>query len=447
MVPKAAAILADGTGLLSGATLPLCLVDGADLAANRDGLARADIQIERGRIAAIRPAGAAPAVPGLPRVDMDGGMVMPLFVDMHTHLDKGHIWPRRRNPDGRFMSALENVRDDRIANWTAEDVRRRMDFALRCAYAHGTRAIRTHIDSIPPQEAISWPLFAEIRAEWAGRIDLQAVVLVGPDSMMDPEVMDHLARVAKAHGGLLGGAIAVWPDASRAVGNVVAAAARHDIDIDLHIDETENPEATALRALADAVIDQSFSGQVTAGHCCSITRQDAETRERTLDRVAEAGIAVVSLPMCNMFLQDREGVTAGGGGTPRWRGVTLVHEMKARGIRVAVASDNTRDPFYAYGDLDGLEVLREATRILQLDHPVGDWPGVMSRVPADIMGLPERGRIAVGLPADLALFGARTWTELHARPQADRLILRDGRPALAPLPDYRELDDLLGAPE
>ena len=33
---------------------------------------------------------------------------------------------------------------------------------------------------------------------------------------------------------------------------------------------------------------------------------------------ADAGIAVVSLPMCNMYLQGR---TAGR--TPRWRGVTL----------------------------------------------------------------------------------------------------------------------------
>jgi cytosine deaminase len=59
--------------------------------------------------------------------------------------------------------------------------------------------------------------------------------------------------------------------------------------------------------------------------------------------------------------------------TPRWRGVTLVHEMKARGIPVAFASDNTRDPFYAYGDLDMVEVMREATRIAHLDHsmPIG----------------------------------------------------------------------------
>jgi hypothetical protein len=42
--------------------------------------------------------------------------------------------------------------------------------------------------------------------------------------------------------------------------------------------------------------------------------------------------------------------------TPRWRGVTLLHELKAAGVPVAIASDNTRDQFYAYGDLDMLEV-------------------------------------------------------------------------------------------
>jgi cytosine/adenosine deaminase-related metal-dependent hydrolase len=113
----------------------------------------------------------------------------------------------------------------------------------------------------------------------------------------------------------------------------------------------------------------------------------------TLDRVAEAGIAVVSLPMCNMYLQDR----AARERTPRWRGVTLLHEMKARGVPVAVASDNTRDPFYAYGDLDMLEVFREATRILHLDHPVADWPRPSAPTPAaDIAALADRGVIAAG---------------------------------------------------
>lgn len=440
-----AAAAADRPSLvLANATVPTCLAPGADLSGDEDGLARADVVIEAGRIASVRPLGCGPAE-DLPRVDLDRGMVLPLFVDMHTHLDKGHIWPRRRNPDGKFMSALEAVRDDSRRNWSAEDVRRRMDFSLRAAFAHGTRAIRTHLDSIPPQHGISWPVFSAMRDAWAGRIELQAVSLVGPDSMMDTGVLDAVATTVKAHGGVFGGAIGSWPTARQAVANTVATALRHGLDLDLHVDETEDPSATSLRFLAEEVIAQRFPGRVVAGHCCSLARQDGAEQDRTLDLVAEAGIAVVSLPMCNMYLQDRDGVTAGGRGTPRWRGVTLLHEMKARGIPVAVASDNTRDPFYAYGDLDGLEVLREATRILQLDHPVGDWPSVMTRSPADILGLPDCGRIAVGLSADLAVFGARGWTELFSRPQADRAILRAGRQASAVLPDYRELDDLLGA--
>ena len=61
------------------------------------------------------------------------------------------------------------------------------------------------------------------------------------------------------------------------------------------------------------------------------------------------------------------------GRTPRWRGVTLLHEMKAAGLRVAVAGDNCRDPFYAYGDHDMLETFTNAVKILHLDHPLGDW--------------------------------------------------------------------------
>ena len=77
--------------------------------------------------------------------------------------------------------------------------------------------------------------------------------------------------------------------------------------------------------------------------------------------------------MCNMFLQDRRA-----GRTPRWRGVTALHELRAAGVNVMIASDNTRDPFYAYGDLDMLEVWREGVRILHLDYPFADWAQAVS---------------------------------------------------------------------
>ena len=49
-------------------------------------------------------------------------------IQAHTHLDKGHIWPRAANPDGTFAGALESVAADRLANWSARDVAARMEF-------------------------------------------------------------------------------------------------------------------------------------------------------------------------------------------------------------------------------------------------------------------------------------------------------------------------------
>lgn len=55
-------------------------------------------------------------------------------------------------------------------------------------------------------------------------------------------------------------------------------------------------------------------------------------------------------------MQDRDHAA---GRTPRWRGVTALQELAAGGVAVALASDNTRDQFYAYGDLDMLEVFAQ----------------------------------------------------------------------------------------
>jgi cytosine deaminase len=155
--------------------------------------------------------------------------------------------------------------------------------------------------------------------------------------------------------------------------------------------------------------------------------------------VAEAGLSVVSLPLCNLYLQDRRTDRT----TPRWRGVTLLHEMKARSIPVCIASDNTRDPFHAYGDLDMLEVYRAATRILHLDHPVGDWPRAVAATPASIMRLQNFGSLRAGESADFVVFRGRNWTELLSRPESDRIVVRGGRAIERALPDYAELDDLM----
>lgn len=422
--------------VLRDARVPRCLLDGAPagLTAAGDELARVDLALHDGLVAAVRPPASAPPA-GEAVVDLAGGQVWPGFVDVHTHLDKGHIWPRAENPDGTFAGAMAAVEADRAASWTAEDVARRMEFGLRCAYAHGTVALRTHLDSLAPQHRVSWPVFRALRQAWQGRIALQASSIVTLDRLAGP-FGDELADLVADAGGALGVVTAMTPDLHGQLDRLFALAASRGLDLDLHADESGDAGAETLRHVARAARRSRFAGRVLVGHCCSLAVQPADEVERTLDLVAAAGLAVVSLPLCNLYLQGRLP-----GHTPRWRGVTLLHELRARGIPVALASDNCRDPFHAYGDLDLLEVFSQAVRIAHLDRPIGTWPAAVTRVPADLMRRPDAGRVAVGCPADLVLFSARSYSELLSRPQADRVVLRAGQPIETTPPDYRELDD------
>jgi cytosine deaminase len=400
----------------------------------REGLCSVALEIADGNILQILPADSCDTEE-TPTVNLRGGQVWPCFVDMHTHLDKGHIWERSPNPDGTFASALEVVKMNSQKDWQAEDVYRRMEFGIKCSYAHGTQAIRTHIDSFWEQGEISLDVFKTLQKEWAGRVTLQAVSLVTLDYYQTPEGVALADQIAEL-GGILGGVAYMHPDLDTQLDVIFSLAKKRGLNLDFHTDENGDPNSICLQKVAEAALRHEFTGQIVCGHCCSLAVQEPEVVEKTLDLVQQAGIGIVSLPMCNLYLQDRKPNT-----TPRWRGVTLLNELKQHGIAVTVASDNCRDPFYGFGDHDVLEVFTQSVRIAHLDIPYGDWPCAVTKTAADLMGLPDVGRIGLGLPADLIVFKGRSFSELLSRPQHDRIVLRNGKPIDTTLPNYAELDD------
>lgn len=419
---------------------PRCLV-AADLPGTGE-LVDIDLLIANGLIEVIAPAGSMAPETG---PDLDHSMLLPGLLDCHTHLDKGHIWPRMPNPTGDGFGAANATAQDRSTRWSAEDVRRRMEFGLMTAYAKGVVAIRTHLDSLAPQAGISFPVFRRMRDQWAARIDLQASSIAPMDIFLGDEGR-ALADVVAESGAKLGCATRLLtrprdpnpPELDQAISRLFQLAAERGLDVDLHVDESSDPGARTLIRIARIAVQQKFKGTILCGHCTALALQSDEFIEETLDACIEAGIAVVSLPSVNLYLQSRSAGT-----TPRWRGVTVLHEMKARGLPVAVAGDNVRDPFHAYGDHDMLETFGQAVRIAHLDHPLSDWISTVSSTPAAIMQLPERGWIRAGTPADLIVLKARDYSEMLSRSQFDRTVLRRGRAIDTTLPDYRLLDDLM----
>ena len=421
--------------------IPAAHLDDHATATDAEGLALLDLRIADGRIAAIAPAGAATE-----GIDLGRGQLWPCFVDGHVHLDKTQTWPRRQNPDGTHPGAKAAVIADRGKHYAEADIEPRFDFGLRCAYAHGTAAIRTHLDSYWPAAKAHWAVFRRMRDTWAGRIDLQAVSICPLERFAGDDGVALADEVARS-GGILGmtttgeGGHADSLEFQTLLDRFFALAEARGLALDLHLDENGDAQSRTLDAVARTAIRRGFKAPIQVGHVCSLAMQTEEQALATIRLCAGAGLRVINLPMCNMYLQGRRP-----GRTPVWRGITLVHEFRAAGVPVSFASDNCRDPFYAYGDYDMMEVYREAVRIAQLDHPFGGWAGSVAGTPAASCGFTDRGRIAVGQPADLVLFRGRSMNELLARPQADRVVLRAGQVLEATPPDFREMDAVVGVP-
>ncbi len=421
---------------IKNAHIPLCLLENVSIQPQtREQLCHVDLEINKGKIISIIPH--TYTLPKSPYIDVKKGIIFPCFVDSHTHLDKGHIWERSPNLSGTFEDALDTAIKDSQKYWKSEDVYRRMEFGLQCSYAQGTIAIRTHLDSFGEQAKISFDVFQELKNKWQNKLTLQAVSLVSLDYFLTKEG-DKLADLVASYGQVLGGVAYINTQLEQQLERVFTLAKERNLDLDFHADETLAPNSLCLKKIAETAIKHQFKNKITCGHCCSLSQQDPELKKEIITLVKEANINIIALPMCNLYLQDRNPNY-----TPKMRGITDVHGLKKQGVPIAFASDNCRDPFYGFGDHDGLEVLKESIRICHLDTPYDNWVSSINKVPAQLMNLPNLGKIGVGLNADLIIFKARYFSELFSRPQSDRKVMRNGKFIDTTLPDYSQLDDLI----
>ena len=152
----------------------------------------ADLVIENGTLNWAGPTGTRSDLPGGP--DLNRAMIWPCPVDCHTHLYKGQVWLRGQNPDGTFGGAILAAREDRARFQTRADIRRRAEFQLRSAHAHGTCAVRGHVDGDPDIFDDMFEELGDLADAWCDGITLQLCPFGSSDD--DPDWIEHLAAAA-----------------------------------------------------------------------------------------------------------------------------------------------------------------------------------------------------------------------------------------------------------
>jgi cytosine/creatinine deaminase len=357
-------------------------------------------------------------------LDVGGSLVSPAFVQPHIHLDKVGTLPLLgRNESGTLAEAIEILHRIKRSS-TAEQVAERAGVVIRQAVLSGTTRIRTHVD-VDTVGGLT-PLSGVIQAarDHADLCDIQIVVFPQEGVVRDPGTAELMDAAMRSGGDVVGG-MPHWERDDEAardhIGICMRLAQRYGADVDMHVDETDDPGSRTLDMLIDATTRAGWQGKVTASHCCAMAAWPDEYAVEVISRAAAAGMQFVTNPATNLLLQgrsDRE---------PRRRGLPRVKELMAAGLTVGCGQDCVQDGFYPFGAADQLQVALILCHAAQLSVPAEINAALASirDAAARIMGVRGYG-LETGCTADLVVLDSDDIHDALRLQAPRRYVIRRG---------------------
>lgn len=353
-------------------------------------------------------------------IEAGGCVVSAGLVDMHQHLDKTGVLRFTPNPSGTLQGAREAFAEY-ARNAPAEDVFKRASRTIRQCLSRGTTAIRSHINVDKDAGFRGMEALAQLRDDWADRVRLQLVAFMTPHPGQDlawlAENIDPAASLADA----VGGTPAVAEDPEAYLDILFEAAARHDLPVDLHLDEHLDASRHLFPKVFERVRRFGMEGRTVLSHCSVLSAMPQDEFLPIRDEILKLDLGVVTLPAANLYLQGRDRDML----APR--GLTRVAEMIRSGVQIATASDNIQDPFVPTGSGDLLEIARWT---LLAGHLKGDELPLayrmISDIPARLMGLSDHG-LFPGARADLVIARADDLSTWLAGGTEDLRVMSSGK--------------------
>ncbi len=384
----------------------------------------ADVLVEDDRVVEVLPSGWG-AGSGDLVVEGGGGLLLPAYVDTHVHLDKVLIRDQLAEHDGTLRGAIEAIHAAK-RGYDVEDVRRRARAVIESSVLTGTTRLRSHVDvdtigGLVPLEGV----LAAAR-DCADLAEVQVIAFPQEGILRDPGAADLMSEAMDAGATVVGG-MPHWEqgedDQREHVRFCFDLAQRHDVDVDMHVDETDDGSVRTLAMVVEETERRGWQGRVTVGHVCALAAADDGYADDVIAGCARAGITVVSNPVTNLVLQGR-----GDRGLVR-RGTTRIRELLAAGVPVAFGQDCVHDGFYPFGRGDLLEVALVSAHAAHLATVEEQQLALaaVTTVPAGAWRLGAAYGVTPGARADLQLYAASSWPEVLRLQDPPRQVWFRGR--------------------
>jgi cytosine deaminase len=240
---------------------------------------------------------------------------------------------------------------------------------LDMALTHGTLTIRAHPDVDLIQGLIGVETLLTLRREYADMIDLQ-IVAFPQEGILKSEGTFRLMEEAMQMGAdVVGGcpySELTWDDSRAHVDMVFELAQKHDADVDMHADFSDDVSDRRFMAtayIAERAIACSYRGRVSLGHATNLGNLDASALAPIIEGLRQADISIVALPATDLYLGGRHDALK-----PR-RGLAPVRALHDAGVNVAYASNNIRNAFTPFGNADMLSLGNLFAHVVQFGTP------------------------------------------------------------------------------
>jgi cytosine deaminase len=367
----------------------------------RSGLYR--IELDGARIAAIS-AQQAPAEASEGDIDAASNLVVPPFIEPHIHLDATltagePAW----NMSGTLFEGIERW-GERKALVTHEDTKARAKKTIDMLVDHGIQHVRTHVDVTDPTLSALKSML-EVREETRHLIDLQ-IVAFPQEGIESFKGGRELMTEAIAMGADVVGGIPHFENTrDQGVSSIkflMDLAERSGCLVDVHCDETDDPQSRFLEVLAEEARVREMGDRVTASHTTAMGSYDNAYCSKLFRLLKMSKINFVSCPTESIHLQGRFDTY------PKRRGLTRVAEIDRAGMNVCFGQDSIVDPWYPLGNGNILRILEAG---LHICHMLGyeDLQRGLDLITdnsARTLNLGERYGLEVGRPASLLVLSA-----------------------------------------
>lgn len=302
----------------------------------------ADVVLEGGAIAALRPAGIgggdpAEAPAGASVVEGGGRILLPSFSDVHVHLDSTRIGlpfrPHTGSP-GVWNMMLNDRRNWRSAEASVAD---RAALCLGAMIAGGTTRIRSYaqVDIDAGLERYEGVLAA--RDAHKDRADVSVIAFPQAGLVREPGSAEILEEALRMGADVVGGIdpCALDRDPARHLDIVFGLAEKYNVPVDIHLHEPGQLGLFSAQLILERTKALGMQGLVTISHGYGLANLPADQLQELIEQLVASDVSMTTVAPAETPLPLRQ--------------------LAAAGVRVGLGQDGQRDYWSPYGNADMLD--------------------------------------------------------------------------------------------